>query len=150
MRISSIWMGRAATVALVAAGCNAALTLLFDQPLILVMRADPDPNKVRTILHGEGVVIDSDPRGPIVPDFLKMQGGVRWVLSQQVEILVGHSLDGFRQARKRGPEASGGAMRLHFGPFGLLLVGLTHQEIEPSSLSVGFDLLIPALPFLFR
>jgi hypothetical protein len=48
-------------------------------------------------------------------------------------------------------EASSGAMHSHFleSPFGLLLVGLTHQEIEPSSLRIGLDLLVPALPFLF-
>jgi hypothetical protein len=51
--------------------------VLFDQPLILVMKADPDPYKVRTILHGEGAMIDPDPRGPKIPDFLEMQGGVR-------------------------------------------------------------------------
>ena len=43
-------------------------------------------------------------------------------------------------------------MHSHFlgSPFGLLLAGLTHQEIEPSSLRVGFDLLVPSLPVLFR
>src|ERR1035438_7090999 len=55
-------------------------------------------------------------------------------------------------ARKRTPEASGGAMHSQFfeSPFSLLLVGLPHQEIEPSSLRVIFDLLVPAFPFLFR
>jgi hypothetical protein len=67
---------------------------------------------------------------------------VCWVLLQELEVFVGPSLEGFRQARQRGPETSGGAVHLHFleSPFGLLLVGLTHQEIEPSSLRVGFDL----------
>ena len=134
-----------------AGGCDAALALLFDQSLILVMRTDPDPDKVRTVLHGEGAVIDPDPRGPQLPDFLETQRGVRWVFFQEVEVLAGHSLDGFRQTRQAGPEASGGAMHSHFleSPFGLLLAGFPHQEIEPSSLRVGFDLLVPVLPFLF-
>jgi hypothetical protein len=48
-------------------------------------------------------------------------------------------------------EASGGAMHSHFleSSFSLFRVRLTQQEIEPSSLRVGFDLLVPALPFLF-
>ena len=90
------------------------------------MGTDPDPNKIRAILHSDGAVIDSDSRGPQIPDSLEMEGGVRWVLFQELEVFVGHSLDGFRQARQQGPETSGGAVHLHFGPFGLLLVGLTH------------------------
>jgi len=53
------------------------LALLFDQPLISVMRANPDPNEVRAILHSDGAVIDPDPRRPKISDFLEMQGGVR-------------------------------------------------------------------------
>jgi hypothetical protein len=60
----------------VAAGCNVSLTLLFDQSLTLVMKADPGPNRVRTILHGEGAETDPDPRGAKISDFLEMQGGL--------------------------------------------------------------------------
>ncbi len=35
-------------------------------------------------------------------------------------------------------------------PHGLLLVCLTHQEVEPSRPGVGFDLLVPLLPVFFR
>jgi len=55
---------RELTVAPAGGGCEAALALLFDQSLILVMRTYPDPDKIRTILHCEGAVIDPDPRGP--------------------------------------------------------------------------------------
>jgi hypothetical protein len=62
---------------------RASLALLFDQSLILVVRADPDPDKVRTIFHGEGAVIDPDPSRPQLPDFLEMERGVRWVFFQE-------------------------------------------------------------------
>src|SRR3989304_1925392 len=115
------------------------------------MRADPDPDKIRTILHCEGAVIDPDPRGPQLSDLFEMQRGVRWVLLQELEVLSGHSLDRFRQTRKAGPETGGCAMHSQVleSPLGLLLASLTHQEIEPSSLRVAFDLLVPSLPVLF-
>jgi len=50
--------------------------LLSDQSLILVMRTDPDPDKVRTLLHCEGAVIEADPHGPqLFPTFLKCSEG---------------------------------------------------------------------------
>jgi hypothetical protein len=70
-------------VALVAPDCNAPLTLWIDQSLILVMSSDPDPNKVRTILHCEGAVIDPDPCGPKIPYFLELLGGVREIPLQK-------------------------------------------------------------------
>ena len=89
---------------------------MFDQPLVLVMRTDPDPNKVRTILHCEGAVIDPDPHGPQLSDFLEMQRGVRRVRLQEFEVLSAHSLDGFRQRRKAGPE-TGARKRQMCGAF---------------------------------
>ena len=116
------------------------------------MRTDPDPDKLRTILDCEGAVIDPDPRGPQLSDLLEMQRGVRWVLVQEFEVLSGHFLDSFRQTRKGGPETGGCAMHSQAleSSLGLLLASLTLQEIEPSSPRVGFDLVVPSLPVLFR
>ncbi len=36
------------------------------------MRANPDPDKVRTILTCKGAMIDPDPCGPQTSDFLEM------------------------------------------------------------------------------
>jgi len=47
--------------------------------LILIMRSDPDPYEVITVLNGQRPVIDTDPRGPERADFLEMErrmGGV--------------------------------------------------------------------------
>jgi len=41
-----------------------ASALLFDQPLILIMGTDPDPNEVCAVLHGHGAVTNPDPCGP--------------------------------------------------------------------------------------
>jgi len=100
------------------------------------MRTDPDPNKIRAILHGDGTVIDPDPRRPQIADSLEMQGGVRGIAFEQFEVFAGHTLEGFRQARIGGPETGGSAMPLHFlqDSFGLLLMSLAHQKIEPSRL----------------
>jgi hypothetical protein len=73
------------------------------------MGTDPDPNKIRSILHSDGAVVESDSRRPQIPDSFEMQGGVQWVLFQEIKVFVGDSLDEFRQARKRGPKASGAA-----------------------------------------
>jgi hypothetical protein len=67
----------------------------LDQPLILVMGTDPDPDEVRAVLHGDGTVIDPDPCGPQFPNLLEVQGGVSGVRLQQREVLAGDSLDGF-------------------------------------------------------
>ena len=40
------------------------LALLFDHPLVLVVGANPDPDEVRAVLHGDGAVIDPNPWGP--------------------------------------------------------------------------------------
>ena len=61
------------------------------------------------ILHSDGAVVESDSRGPKIADSLDLQGGVRWGFFQEIEVFVGDSLDEFRQARKRGPKASGAA-----------------------------------------
>ncbi len=92
------------------------------------MRTDPDPDKVRAILHCEGAVIDPDPHGPQLSNFLEMQGGVRWAPLQELEILSGYFLDSFRQARQGGPETRGCAMHSEVleSPLGLLLASLTH------------------------
>lgn len=66
-------------VAKTGGGSNGSLTLLFDDSLILVMRTDPDPDKVHTVLHRERAMIDPSSRGPHYPDFLEMQRGVRWI-----------------------------------------------------------------------
>ena len=96
-------------------------------------------------------MIDPDPYGPQLSDLLEMQRGMRWVLLQEFEVLPGHSLDSFRQTTQAGPETGGGAMpsQVLESPLDLLFARLTHQEIEPSSLRVVFDLLVPPLPILF-
>jgi hypothetical protein len=60
--------------------CNRWLTLLLDQSLILIVRTDPYPNKIRAVLDSDGAVIDSNSRGPQITDSLEMQGGVGRVL----------------------------------------------------------------------
>jgi len=60
--------------------------LLFDQSFIVIVRANPDPNEVRAILHSQGAVVDPDPSGPKNTYFLEMQGGVGWIVFQKFEV----------------------------------------------------------------
>src|SRR6267143_2556702 len=127
------------------------LALPFDQSPVLVMGTAPDPDKVRFILACPSAVIDPGSHGPQVSRLLEMQGGMRGVVFQQFEVFSGHFLDTFRQTRKESPEASVGAMHSQVleRPLVLLFTGLAQQEIELSSLRIGFDFLVPPLPVLF-
>jgi len=46
------------------AGVRVPLWLLSDQPLILVMGANPDADEIRAVLDRDSPVIDSNPRRP--------------------------------------------------------------------------------------
>jgi hypothetical protein len=49
------------------------LALLFDDSLILVMGANPDPNDIFAIFHSESSVMDPNSDGPHVPNLFEMQ-----------------------------------------------------------------------------
>src|SRR5271167_1994071 len=81
-----------------------------------------------------------------------MQRGMRRAGFEQFEVFSSDRLDTLWQAGKERPESGGGAMHLQIleSSLGLLLMGLTHQEIEPPSLRVGSDFLVPSFPVLCR
>jgi hypothetical protein len=55
----------------------------FYQPLVLIVRTDPEPNHFITFDRAEGTVVSCDPRRMNVPlglDFLEPEPGVTWIL----------------------------------------------------------------------
>ena len=81
-------------------------SFLLDHPLVFVMGANPDPNKVRAIFYGKRPVIDSRSRCPKLPDFFEMKRGMGRVLLQQFKILFRCPLDSFWEIIKAFPETT--------------------------------------------
>lgn len=55
----------------------------FDQPLVFIVRTDPEPNHFITFDRAEGTVVSRDPRRMNVPlglDLLEPEPGVTWIL----------------------------------------------------------------------
>jgi hypothetical protein len=48
------------------------LALLLDESLILIMRADPNPGKIRPVLDCQRPVIRPSPHGPKLADLFEM------------------------------------------------------------------------------
>jgi hypothetical protein len=74
------------------------LALFFDQPPILVMRTDPDPDEVPTVFCGESAVSKPGSYRPQLSDSLEMERGMGGVLLQDFKIRTGHCLDRFWQS----------------------------------------------------
>ena len=126
------------------------LALLLDDALVFVVGADPDQDEICSILHCEGAVVKSDPRGPEFSNFLELQRGVRRIFFQQFKITTGVALHRFRKLRQAGPKTGGGAVHSQVleRAFGLFLARFAQQEIELARLRVGLNLLIPFFPVL--
>jgi len=56
--------------------CSTVLTHLSDHSIIITMRANPDPNEILAIFDTQRSMIETDPDGPQILNFLKMKGRI--------------------------------------------------------------------------
>ncbi len=68
------------------------------------MRADPDPVEVVAFGYGQGAVVGTDSRNPVVADFLEAEGGVGRVFLEALEVATGGLLDRFGQGSEVLPK----------------------------------------------
>jgi hypothetical protein len=65
-----------------------------DEPLVLIVRTDPEPQKGITVFGGEGAIVIGHSGGPeIRADWLEAEGAVLWILAPERELLVGSALN---------------------------------------------------------
>lgn len=69
----------------------------FDQPVVLIMSANPKPNHTLIPEFTERPIADSHTKGAQWTYLFESQRGVAWVLFQYLEILVGKLLDRRRE-----------------------------------------------------
>jgi hypothetical protein len=67
----------------------------FQQPLILVMRSDPEPDKGISLAERECAIRVSYASRPEIADRLKLKRGMAWCSRQSLELLVSSSPDVF-------------------------------------------------------
>ena len=122
-----------------------------DKTLVLIVCADPYPDKISAVFDAHGSVIQAGPDGPEVSHFLEMEGRMRRIFLQQLEVFSSGSLGGLRKQCEKLPKTDGGAVHLQIleSPLGLLVPGFARQEIKLAGLGVGLDFLIPLLPVFF-
>jgi hypothetical protein len=83
---------------------------LFQQRVIICVRADPEPNQIAVAFHGERPVTQSDPDGPIAAGPLKTQRWMLRVFLEQGVILVGQRPNVFGKPGIGRPERRAGEM----------------------------------------
>jgi hypothetical protein len=63
--------------------------LAIDQPLVVIMIANPKPNYRFPVLNSKSAVSNSNSHRTVGSDLLKMQRGMIWVCLKKLEILIG-------------------------------------------------------------
>ena len=83
---------------------------MLDEPLVFIMRPDPNPDEIPLVFYGQGSMMRPGPHGPQLADLFEVQRRVCGIFFQEVEVVAGHSLDSFRKARIASPETGRRAM----------------------------------------
>ncbi|MFM7291081.1 MAG: hypothetical protein ACKOHG_14890 [Planctomycetia bacterium] len=64
--------------------------LPIQQPLVLAVVADPEPNEIGTIFHGDGAEVDANTHRPKPTGLLQSQRRVFGVVLEQNVVFVGN------------------------------------------------------------
>lgn len=75
-----------------------------DYSVVGIMRTDPDPVEVIAFSYGQGAVVGTDSRNPVVADLLEAEGGVGRVFLKALEVATGDLLDRFGQGGEVFPK----------------------------------------------
>ena len=87
---------------------------MLNEPLILIMRTDPDPNEIRAIFNRKGSIVEANSGRPQLANLLEMQRWVAAIGLQEFKVLSRHLLDLLGEVSKGGPETGSGAMLHRF------------------------------------
>lgn len=79
-------------------------------PVVLPMRADPEPEHTVGNIDSQGSIGDSDPDGSVLTNLLEAKRWMLRVFLQKSETLVGQILDGWRERPIVLPELRHGGM----------------------------------------
>ena len=60
----------------------------LNHPFVLIVAADPDPDKAFVIFNGKSPVVESYPNRPKLAYFLEMERGVARIRFQQPEVTI--------------------------------------------------------------
>lgn len=82
----------------------AGIWLPTNDPYVLVVVADPEPNEVVAVFKCHRPMGSADPRGPEASDIPESQGRMSGVRLQQLEVPVGSPLHCGRQFLESPPE----------------------------------------------
>ena len=75
-----------------------------DHPIIVGMRADPEPEIAAVHIHRERAITQADSNRPVTSDLLEMQGWMARIAFQKRVVGIGQFLNWKRQPLARGPE----------------------------------------------
>ena len=75
-----------------------------NEPIVIGVRADPEPQVAAICFDRECTVTKSNPHGPVTSDLLELQGWVPRVVLEKLEIAISQSLHRARQGLIGGPE----------------------------------------------
>lgn len=69
------------------------MRLSANQPIVVGMRADPEPHQPVSHVHRQNAMVSADASGPKTSDLLEVKRGMPWVLLQTRVRLIGEVLD---------------------------------------------------------
>ena len=78
--------------------------LAANDPQVLVVATDPDPEQILSFFDGNSSVGTPNPNRPILVDFLESKRRVSGTILEQLEVSLGSPLNCFRQSLKMRPE----------------------------------------------
>ena len=82
----------------------------INQPLVLIVRINPDPVVVLVFRNRQSAVVPADAGDPEIADSLEPQGRIGRVIAKSLEVAASCALDRFGQCGKMFPELGNGSM----------------------------------------